>query len=62
MMILLTGKTLPADPYVYSKVHYTTYKREIGWKVESHYQRKVNATLQKKIMKIDDVKKARQAR
>lgn len=64
MTILLTGKSLPTDSKFFAKAFFSPFKRDITWKVESHYQKKLSASMLKKQAgsKLDLAKRAKEAK
>jgi hypothetical protein len=45
MSILLASTSLPLEWKSFQDLHGTAFQREIGWRVEEEYQKKVNMSI-----------------
>lgn len=41
-MIFFTGETLPSDQKIFESQFLPTYQREVGWKIEHEFQKKLS--------------------
>jgi hypothetical protein len=45
LIILLNSRSIPHDAHTFHAIMLPCYKRQIGWKVENEYQKKLGASM-----------------